>query len=73
MKKKFFKVIILFLIIIPKVGFSQTGKNPFPLSSTVTKVLIDSLASKIEKYYIFNDSAFQMTKPLGKVSGRNIQ
>ena len=56
--------IVFLLLLISSLAFGQTGETPaqkkasgFPLNSSSLNTLMDSLTSKIVKYYIFEDKA----------------
>ena len=53
-------LVLALIFSLPATYFPQSKTN-FPLSSQATKVLVDSLANQLSKYYVEKDAALQMS------------
>jgi retinol-binding protein 3 len=65
--KKYILIAIACLIILFNTNtYSQVTTYTFPLSSSATKVLVDSLTNQIIKYYVNKDAAIKMNSYIKK-------
>ncbi len=64
LSKKIHTVVVLMIFALAVSG--QTAGTRFPLSSQATRVLVDSLASQLNKYYIEKNAASRMSSYIKK-------